>query len=185
MPKLTKRVFLIYWLPVLIWLAVIFAESGLRIAAADQTSRFILPVLRFLFPSFSPDRLQELHHLVRKLGHFTGYGLLSYFFFRAWRGTHHVYHSTENLLTRAYRRTSPALSFSNYWRRNWALLAMVATFIVASCDEMHQMTLPYRTGSWWDVLLDCVGGLIFQIAVFLFWLWRSRNRQLATAQVGA
>jgi VanZ family protein len=47
--------------------------------------------------------------------------------------------------------------------------------LIASCDEFHQTFLPNRTGSPWDVLLDCCGGLLVQL---LLWFWMSsRSRR--------
>jgi VanZ family protein len=38
---------------------------------------------------------------------------------------------------------------------------------VASLDEFHQTFLPNRTGSPWDVLLDCCGAMTLQLVVYL------------------
>ena len=38
-----------------------------------------------------------------------------------------------------------------------SVLALLGTALVASADEWHQTFLPNRTGSPWDVLLDCCG----------------------------
>jgi hypothetical protein len=43
-----------------------------------------------------------------------------------------------------------------------ALLALLGTALVASCDEWHQTFLPNRTGTPWDVLLDCCGHAALQ-----------------------
>lgn len=172
-------------MPVLIWLAVIFTESMSPFAASDETSRIVIPVLHWLMPRLDLAQLTELHHMIRKIGHFTGYGLLGYLFFRAWRGTYHVHAGTAAVLSRAYSRSGAAMIFSEYWRASWALLALFGTSLVATCDEVHQMTLANRTGSWWDVLLDSIGGLIFQIAVLLFWKWRLRARRDVAVRVEA
>jgi VanZ family protein len=47
-------------------------------------------------------------------------------------------------------------------------LALVGTALVASWDEWHQTLLPNRTGSPWDVLLDCCGALFMQMAAFMY-----------------
>jgi VanZ family protein len=51
-------------------------------------------------------------------------------------------------------------------------LAMLGTLLVASSDEIHQHFLPNRSGSPWDVLIDCSGGLLMQV---LIWMWMSRR----------
>jgi VanZ family protein len=185
LPKFTRKTFVSYWLPLVIWLAVIFTESVSPFAAADRTSRLIIPVIHWLMPSLNAHQVAELHHFIRKVGHFTGYGLLSYFFFRALRATYHVHQGTENCLKRAYRSSGAALVFSDYWRLGWASQALLATIIVASLDEMHQMTLRNRTGTWWDVLLDSVGALVFQVLIVTFIGIRVRARKGAPVRVGA
>ena len=48
------------------------------------------------------------------------------------------------------------------------LIALLGTALVASCDEWHQTFLPNRTGSPWDVLLDCTGAIVLQLIVYVF-----------------
>ncbi len=162
---------LFYWLPVAVWLGVIFAESMSRYAADDQTSRIIVPLLHWMMPRLNAAQLSDVHHLLRKAGHFTGYGFLTYLFFRAFRASYQTWAATAEQVTRVCRR-STAFVASDHWRPRWALLAVLGTAMVATADELHQMTLPYRGGSWRDVLLDCVGGLTFMAILFLYWRWR-------------
>jgi VanZ family protein len=49
---------------------------------------------------------------------------------------------------------------------------MLGTLFIASCDEFHQLFLPNRTGSIWDVMVDCAGGLLMQS---LIWLWMRKR----------
>jgi VanZ family protein len=51
---------------------------------------------------------------------------------------------------------------------------MLGTLAVASADELHQLFLPNRTGSAWDVALDCCGGLVMQLLVGV-WMERRRH----------
>ena len=44
----------------------------------------------------------------------------------------------------------------------------MGTALVASCDEWHQTYLPNRTGTPWDVLLDCTGAITLQLIVYIF-----------------
>ena len=48
------------------------------------------------------------------------------------------------------------------------LLALVGTAITASADEFHQSFLPNRTGTPWDVLMDCCGVLTLELLVYIF-----------------
>ena len=45
--------FLKYWLPLLIWLGVIFVGST-NVMSAEHTSRYIVPFLLWLKPGMSP-----------------------------------------------------------------------------------------------------------------------------------
>jgi VanZ family protein len=44
-----------------------------------------------------------------------------------------------------------------YWRGTWASRAWVVTTAYAALDETHQMLVASRTGSIYDVLIDCIG----------------------------
>jgi VanZ family protein len=48
-----------------------------------------------------------------------------------------------------------------------AFLALLGTALVASSDEFHQTFLPNRTGSPWDVLLDCCGAITLQLVAYV------------------
>jgi VanZ family protein len=86
-----------------------------------------------------------LHHLIRKSGHFLGYGAMGLLWLRAWWLT---------------------LPHSRFLHD--ALLALLGTALVASFDEWHQTFLPNRTGSPWDVLLDCCGAIALELLVYVF-----------------
>ena len=132
--------------------------------SAERTGSIVDPILHWMLPSLNFDQIDHIHEIGRKVGHFIGYGLMSYFFFRAFRGTYHVYHGTEAILR---RRIVPAgqRMFEYLWQWRWAALAILGTAMVAIADEVHQMGDPTRTGNWWDVLLDSIGALIFQLVV--------------------
>lgn len=140
------------WIAVILWLIVICIESTSYLSS-HQTSRFLYPVLHYLF-GISHAQFGPLHHLLRKTGHVVGYGLLSFFLFRAWR---------ETLPTPARAK----------WTFRWSALAVLGTALVASLDEWHQSFLPSRTGRWQDVVLDTSAGIATQILIFL--LVRARS----------
>jgi VanZ family protein len=48
-----------------------------------------------------------------------------------------------------------------------ALLALLGTAMTASADELHQALLPGRTGTPWDVLIDCSGAITLQLVVYV------------------
>jgi VanZ family protein len=137
----------------MIWLGVIALESS-DLGAADNTGRFLYPLLHFLL-RLDPIRFLTWHHYIRKTGHFVGYALLSWFLFRAWRAT---------------------LPFASpgAWSLQWSRIAFFMTALVASLDEWHQTFLPSRTGRWQDVVLDSSAALAMQ--VFLWMVLRRRRR---------
>ncbi|PYJ75364.1 MAG: hypothetical protein DME77_09585 [Verrucomicrobia bacterium] len=129
--------FLKYWLPVLIWLCVIFVGST-DVLSAEQTSRFVEPFLRWLKPDISSETLAQIHFFARKLGHIFEYALLAIFLWRALR-------SGANL------------------RVKISILVIVVWFvcaIFAATDEFHQSFIPSRTASPNDVVIDIFGVVI-------------------------
>ncbi len=138
-----KGFFLKYWLPVLLWMGVIFWMST-GTFSADHTSRFIGPLLHFLFPGLSEQDIELLHGMIRKAGHVSEYFILGLLFFHSLRG-----------------------NSSQRWRLRWALTAILAVVLFALSDEYHQSWVASRTSSLVDVSIDSVGGVLSQIAILL------------------
>ncbi|HEX4322727.1 MAG TPA: VanZ family protein [Acidobacteriaceae bacterium] len=142
------------WIPVLVCVLVIAVESTIYFGA-DHTSGPLQRLLEFLLHRhFTHPEWWRLHIIIRKCGHFTGYGLLSASWFRAFWMSWPI----GDILSR--RR------FSTHG------LAMLGTLFVASCDEFHQHFLSNRNGSVIDVMVDCSGGLAVQLFI---WLWMRRR----------
>lgn len=119
--------FLKYWLPVLAWMTLIFIGST-DLLSGEHTSRFIGPFLRWLTPGVSDATIASVQLVVRKCGHLTEYAILA------------------ALLCRAMRQSS----------QRW-FGAFIVAAIYASLDELHQSFVTSRTGTPWDVLIDCIG----------------------------
>jgi VanZ family protein len=135
--------------PLIVWIGVILFLSSPE-GSMTQTSRFIGPLFEFLFPSMSAERILEFHGYIRKLAHFTEYGILGYF---------------------AYR----AFSVSIVRPRNWVAGALALAALIAVIDEFNQSFEPSRTGSPWDVFIDISGATSVLLLCFL---WkRSVNRR--------
>ena len=173
LPKLTRQAFVRYWIPVIGWLIVIAIESTLLSAA--RTGSFIDPILHAIMPWFSMDTIEHIHEVGRKVGHFIGFGLMGYFFFRAFRGTHHIHQGTEEILRRKIVPAGKQL-FTELWQWSWAAWAIVGSSIVATADEVHQMSDQSRTGSARDILLDTVGALFVQLLILAVIRIRIRNK---------
>jgi VanZ family protein len=142
--KRGMRYWISAWLPVAIGIAVIMMEST-EYLGADHTTGPLRWLFESIFGRVNNDTWDIVHHYVRKSGHFLGYGAMGLLWLRAW------------WMTLPRSRFLPD-----------ALLALLGTALVASCDEWHQTFLPNRTGSVWDVLLDCCGAITLQFVVYMY-----------------
>ena len=139
------------YVPLILWMALIFFVSTGEFSAAN-TGLLIRPILRWLFPNISLERIDQVHFLVRKCGHFSGYFVLGL------------------LATRAFIKSTHARL-----RLNWFLAALLLVSLYAFSDEYHQSFVPSRTASIYDSLIDITGGLT---AIGLAGLWRNRKRRV-------
>ena len=129
--------FLKYWLPVLVWLGLIFVGSTDALSA-EQTSRFLVPFLRWFDPQISGATIAAIQLIIRKLGHITEYAILAMLL---WRGLRRG--------TRLHAKMSILFS-----------LAWLAAAIFAVTDEFHQSFVPSRTASPLDVMIDICGAVV-------------------------
>ena len=148
------RPFLKYWLPPLIWLSFIFIGST-DVLSAEQTSRFLVPFLRWLKPDISAEALLRIHFLLRKLGHITEYAILAALLWRALRAGTNL-HAKVSILF---------------------LAASTACAFFAATDEFHQSFVPSRTGAVGDVLIDICGALV---GLLICLRWSRRRKRLET-----
>ena len=135
-----------YWLPVLLMLVLQFVFST-DWFSSDHTSRFILPLLRFLLPQLGMDQLILLHHVIRKAGHVTEYCVLGVLLYRA------VHIDIRNPMT-------------------VRILTIAGIAAAAVMDELHQSFVPARTSSIGDIGFDFIGGVC---AILLMTVWRFRR----------
>jgi VanZ family protein len=140
------------WLPVAVAIALVAIEST-PYFGADRTSGPLRHLWEWLFGPVTEHRWHILHILLRKSGHFTGFGFVGLTWLRAWR------------------MTLPQISFLRI-----ELLALAGSALIASADEFHQSFLPNRTSSPRDVLLDCTGALVTMCAAYLILRARAPGR---------
>jgi VanZ family protein len=131
------------WLPVLIGIAAIVTEST-QAFGTDHTGYPLRWLLQLIFGPISDSTFDVIHHIIRKSGHFIGYGLIGFAWLRAWWMT----------LPRSRFLTD-------------AVLALLGTALLATWDEWHQSFLPNRGSSPWDVLLDCCGATAMYVLIYL------------------
>ena len=136
--------------PLLVMLSSIIYASGDHMSS-PHTSRFIQPLLKWLFPYATQETIEILHIGIRKLAHFTEYALLGFFIARAFR-------------------TSTKVWLKLFWFR-WGSGSIV---VFAFLDEYHQSFVPSRMSSVFDSLIDILGGL--SMLFFIRW-YQNRSRE--------
>ena len=149
------------WLPVMIAAAMIATEST-DTFSAGHTSGWLRPIVERVLGHWSDATWEEIHHLLRKSGHFCGYGLVCLTFLRAWL-------LELGGITDLARRV---------WRWRSCGLAVLSTAGIASLDEWHQTTIPSRTGTPVDVGIDICGAAVSCGLVWFFFWRRRRSRRM-------
>lgn len=136
--------FLRYWLPLLVWMTLIFVGST-DLMSAEHTSRFIVPFLRWLDPNISLETLLQAHFYVRKAAHVSEYAVLAALLYRA--------------LVNTILQSRALLS---------AAIVLLVCSLYATTDEFHQSFVPSRTASARDVAIDSVGALFGLLVIHRF-----------------
>jgi VanZ family protein len=149
------RAFLKFWLPVLFWMCVIFTASA-DAHSYEHSSRFIVPLLHWLFPKMSPEHVEQIHHLIRKCAHLTEYAVFAVLLWRA------LHLSTNSLPTWSWSKVGGTL---------------LIVFLYAATDEFHQRFVPTRTPLVSDVFIDTTGGAIGLFALWVFQLRKPKPQK--------
>ncbi len=147
------------WLPVFIWLAVIFLGSS-DLMSAGHTSRFIVPFLRWLNPDISQETLASIHSIVRKCAHLGEYAVLALLLLRA-----------AILMTNLKR--SLAVLYVSVW---------IACLFVATTDEFHQTFVGSRGASSTDIIIDGGGAILGLLIGAIFGMTRSIKLERGSAE---
>lgn len=126
------------WLPVIAWMCFIFIGST-DLLSVDETSRFLVPFLRWLNPDISGATIMAIQLAMRKTAHVIEYAVLAALL---WRATRHQW----------------ATVLPTFWKS--AAVAFGAAVIHAALDEFHQSFVATRTASPRDVMLDIFGALL-------------------------
>lgn len=142
-----------YWLPAVLWAAVIFSASGDK-NSVQHSSRIIEPIVRWLFPGISDEAVRGTVLVVRKCAHLTEYAIFALIIWWAWRGT----------------RPQPRSG----WVRGHAWIAWAVVVVFAMTDEWHQVHVPGRQGSFWDVVIDSLGAAAGLLLLWLLGRWRKK-----------
>lgn len=143
--------FLKYWLPVLLWMGVIFGASADTVSS-KRSSRLIEPFVRWLFPEVSEPVVGAVVFYVRKGAHVAEYAVLALLL---WRAIH-----------------KPVWRHPRPWSNPHAAFVIGLCFLYAVSDELHQHFVPNRQGNPYDVLIDTAGAALAVFAVWLLGNWR-------------
>ena len=146
------RAFVVYWLPVAIWMVAIFTASG-DSASFQHSSRIIAPLLHWLLPALSNDAVYFVVLAVRKCAHLTEYAILALLVWRA--------------------RRKPFRGDARPWLWAHAAEALWVAVFYAASDEFHQTFVPSREGCVRDVVIDSSGAVLGLGALWLFGRWRN------------
>ena len=141
--------------PLVVWALLIFSAST-NVFSAANTSRFVTPLLQWLYPQISAATIDFIHGvIIRKGAHLTEYALFAL------------------LAARAFRTSSHEL----LWR-HWFIFSVLLVVVYSLGDEFHQSFVPSRTASIYDSTIDSFGGLIaLGFVAFRGWLAPAASRQ--------
>lgn len=124
-----------HWLPVAAWASLIFFFST-EYFSSDSTAGVFGSLFYSFFSGISAEAIEIIHGVIRKVGHWTEYGILSM------------------LLLWALKNDSDRL-----WEWRHACWTLFFVLIYAISDELHQSFVPSRTATVGDVLIDVFGGI--------------------------
>ena len=131
--------FLLHWLPLFVWMTLIFGASADAQSTA-HTSRFLVPFLRWLHPGVTEKQIETVRWCVRKGAHLTEFAILASLTWRA-----------------LWKSRSPE---DRPWSWKIAGAALGICILFAATDEIHQAFVPNRTPSVRDVCIDTTGAAI-------------------------
>jgi VanZ family protein len=137
--------FLLYWLPVLVWMGIIFYISHQDSDSTGQNGDIFMFLFNLL--NLDPVRMVELKVplYLRKLAHVIEYFVLFL------------------LLAR--------LNFQYFKMPKVAWMSLVVTILYAISDEFHQTFIPGREGKISDVGIDSLGAILALGVLFLWVRW--------------
>lgn len=132
---------LFYWFPPIIWMVIIFPTNDYL--NSKNTSNFIIPLLLLIVPTIDISTLELVHLMIRKVFHFLNYFTLAFLLYRAFTKGNKIFHFKKIIITG------------------------IITISYAILDEIIQLLIPSRTGSFYDFIID-LSGCISMICMIYF-----------------
>lgn len=142
------------WIPALTWMTLIFLLSDQPGGDSGRLTRIILEYLAGYGIDFMAWFGENAGFVLRKLAHFSVYGILFLLLYLGWS------------------------RWKKWPRSGW--LALACTVLYAASDEFHQLFVPRRVGNIYDVLIDSAGALA---ALGLVALIRTLTRKRRQARI--
>lgn len=133
------------WIPVVLWMILIFYLSHQPSSSSKELSSGVMMLVINTLNKAIPVELDLdiFHQFVRKSAHFFAYFILGVLILRALKN---------------YRvNDMKKIGF-----------ALILCIVYASSDEIHQLFIPGRSGEVRDVIIDSTGALT---GLFIYWLF--------------
>jgi VanZ family protein len=156
---------LLPWVPVLLWMALIFflsSKSGAE--SGSMSGGFIEKAAAFLIPGFSEQTqaqreavIDRLQYVTRKAGHIAEYAILGALV------------------------TSALLQLRLTMRKRFPAAVGIG-IVYAVTDEVHQLFVPGRSGSAFDLLFDGLGIFLGVLAVLGIYSAHKKRKKRRTGQ---
>ena len=153
-----------YQLPVVLWLLLIYSLSTDAFSTVE-TSRFIVPALRYVFPALSYEQMEFWHLVIRKLAHMTEYAILAVLAYRCFKNG--------QIDAKRKRDSAQPQELGDSRIRTIGFVLMAALM-----DEWHQGFTAFRGASIVDVGYDCLGGVCALGLIGLYETWRLRSHSI-------
>ncbi|WBW96197.1 VanZ family protein [Oceanirhabdus sp. W0125-5] len=140
----------IRWGLVIGWMIVIFMFSSDVAETSNEKSNFIVEIIDAVGVDVENVFKGNIEFLIRKLAHFTEYGILSVLIYRA--------------VTFEYLIKGVKVFTKKHYTKCFTISILI-TFMYACSDEFHQLFVPGRDGSIRDVLIDTSGGIFILLLI--------------------
>jgi VanZ family protein len=146
--------FLKYWLPLILWMVIIFAASGDK-KSGKHSEQIVRPPVQLIKPDITEPQFRRVHFDVRKAAHFIEYAIFAFLLWRAIRSEP------------KFAKTRIPIQIT---------IVILAAALYAGSDEYHQRFVQSRGPSIRDVLIDTCGAT-FGVLVFGSLNWRDLRKK--------
>ncbi len=153
---------IIYWIPVIIWMLLIFSLSAQPASQSNGLSKDVTKIIIDTISRVVPldieistvaDKGIQLNHIVRKLGHFIEYLILGV------------------LVMNAFKKCG-------YKNNKILCYSIIFCILYASSDEIHQLFVPGRGGQVKDVIIDSFGAMVGITLYEIIFLLRNKGKNI-------